>query len=201
LDKQTHAELSPDGQWVFYWSSPDDEGRSPPTTTRLMRFATSGGTLGQVLEAQGVPGLAMFDCPTNPSSSCVLSRWDEGHLVFYALDPIRGQGQEVLRTKIEQTNLYDWSISPDGSRIAIVNRSQQGPQITILGLRNSTELNIPLPSDRNCYGPSWAADGGAFFVTTGYQIARVGFDGKYSALLDRGRNQWLESLTLSPDGH
>ena len=41
-----------------------------------------------------------FDCPVRPASSCVFSHWEQGQLIFYALDPVQGRGKELARTKL-----------------------------------------------------------------------------------------------------
>jgi len=127
-DEQIGAQLTPDGHWILYYSTVYAENDTPPTT-RLMRLASSSGAIPeQVLQVQGVPGLAtfVFDCPTESPGSCVISRSNQGRLVFYALDPVQGQGKEVANTKLEQTNVEDWAVSPDGSHIAVANANQQG---------------------------------------------------------------------------
>jgi eukaryotic-like serine/threonine-protein kinase len=204
LDEQTGAKPSPDGRWILYYSSEYSEGDSPPRT-RLMRFATSGGISEQVLRMQGVPslGTVLFDCPTHPSGSCVISRLDQGRLVFYTLDPIQGQGREVARTKFEQDKVENWAISPDGSHLAVLNVNQRGKQISILELGNGAERDIPLPHELRFYALAWTAEGKGFFATVAaphYQILRIGLDGKTSVLLDRARNTWLGDITASPDG-
>jgi eukaryotic-like serine/threonine-protein kinase len=203
LDEQTGSELSPDGRWILYYSSEDAAGGSP-ATTRLMRFATSGGASAQVLQMQGAPGLATsdFDCPINPASSCVISHWNQGKLAFYALDPVQGQGQEITRTRFEQTHVQTWAISPDGSRVAVLNWTEQGSQISLVGLRNGAEVNVPLSPPWQPESLAWMVDGNAVFGTMGspYGIVRIGFDGKSTLLLDRGRNQWVSAPVASPDG-
>ena len=204
LDEEIGAALSSDGQWLLYWS-PADADRDSPPSTRLMRLAVSGGSPSQVLQVPGQPNLvsANFDCPTNPSSSCLLSRWDQGQLTFYALDPVRGQGREVGRTKTEQTVTGAWAISPDGARVAFDNWNQRNHQISVLELRNSAELNIPLPATSNVNSLSWASEGNAFFAAVedpGYKIIRIQLNGKSTAILDRGRNQWIGVPIPSPDG-
>ena len=161
-DEQTGAQPTPDGRWILYYSTQYAETDSLPAT-RLMRVATSGAVSEQVLHAQGSPGLAtfIFDCPTQPSGSCVISRFDQGRLVFYALDPIQGQGREVARTQFEPKNVENWSISPDGSCIAVVNVNQHGKQISILELgdgsgRGLPEREIPLPPEWRVVSSGWA---------------------------------------------
>jgi Tol biopolymer transport system component len=70
-------------------------------------------------------------------------------------------------------------------------------------LRNSAELNIPLPATSNVNSLSWAAEGNAFFAAVedpGYKIIRIQLNGKSTAILDRGRNQWIGVPIPSPDG-
>jgi eukaryotic-like serine/threonine-protein kinase len=200
LDEGNGAMLSPDSKWILYWSPADSEGDSL-LTTRLMRFAISGGTPTQVLQMPGAPGLTAtnFDCPTNPTSSCLISHWDRGHLIFYALDPIRGQGEEVARTKPEQPIGGLWAISPDGSRVACENWDQRGHQISILELRSGTEINVPLAPGA-LSSLNWAAEGSAFFASPGYQILHIDFKGKSIVLIDRGRDHWVGNVLPSPDG-
>jgi Tol biopolymer transport system component len=205
-DEQTGALPTPDERWVFYCSTQYADNDSPPIT-RLMRLAASAGAIPEeVLHVQGVPGLAtfIFDCPTKPSGSCVISRLDQGgHMFFYALDPIQGQGREVARTKFEQANVEDWAVSPDGSRIAVANANQQGKQVTIFDLGDGAERDVLLPPEWHVYSLGWARQGDGLFAAVAaphYQIVRIGLDGKISLLLDRSRNTWLGNIAASPDG-
>src|SRR5208282_5472090 len=114
-DDEKDAELTPDGRWILYWST--EPGRDkPPATRRLMRFpALGGGSPEQVLEAR-FDDIAFADCPVRPASSCVFIHWEQGQLIFYAIDPVQGRGKELARTKLGlPTDLY-WSVSPEGSR-------------------------------------------------------------------------------------
>jgi Tol biopolymer transport system component len=201
-DDQSHPEVSPDGQWILYWSSPYAVGGAPSAKTRLMRLPISGGSPELVLEV-GVGTALSFHCPLRPGSECVLSRWEEGQLIFYRLDPIEGQGKELARTKLGMPVNLDWSILSDGSTIAISSQDQLREKIRILYLQDSSERNIPLPHGWLIWNVDWSADGRALFAaaqTTGYFIARVELDGKTRVLLDRGRVHWLSYPHVSPDG-
>jgi eukaryotic-like serine/threonine-protein kinase len=200
-DDQDHAELSPDGRWILYWSSAPG-GESPPTTKRLMRFPVSGGTPEQVLEAR-MDDAAVFRCPVRPASSCVFSHWEQGQLIFYALDPVQGRGKELARTRLGLPVHYDWRVSPEGSCIALSSPDQLPDQVRILDLRNGTEHNLPLPHGWRIYHLSWTPDGNALFAavkSTGYFIARIELDGKTRVLVDVGTNQYLDFPYPSPDG-
>jgi len=192
-DDERSATLSPDGAWILYWTTA--HGELPPTSMRLMRSPTSGGSPEQVLEVpiEATPG---FDCPSHPGSSCIFSRPEPDHLVFYALDPLQGLSKEVARTQ-GPTGRSEWSISPDGTRIAV----EIANGLRIIDLRKGTERNLPFPW--RLWSLSWAPDGRALFAaaqSTEYLIVRIELDGKTRVLLDRGRNQWLGFASPSPDG-
>ncbi len=139
-DNLLYPSFSPDAAWVLYWAV----SQSQSASQRLMRVPASGGSPEQVLEAPVDP-MIVFDCPSRPSSSCVISRVEQGQLVFYALDPVQGQGKEIIRTTWGQTSDLQWCISPDGSHIAIASRTQLREQIRVLDLQNGTERNLSLP--------------------------------------------------------
>ena len=204
-DDQTQAEMSPDGRWILYWSSPYAVGGARPATTRLMRLSLSGGSPEKILEAgdAGVDTATNFHCPVRPTSQCALSRWQEGELLFFTLDPSNGPGSEIAETKLGSPGMLEWSISPDGSSIAIASLDQLREQIRIVDSRNGTENNIHLAHDWKVWNLGWAKDGSAIYAavqTTGYFIARIDLDGKTHVLLDRGRAQWLSNPCPSPDG-
>jgi dipeptidyl aminopeptidase/acylaminoacyl peptidase len=168
-----------------------------------MRLPTSGGPSEQVLEAP--IATSSFDCPSRPTSSCVLNSWEQGQLIFYALDPVQGRGKELARTRLGQPADLDWRVSPEGLRIAVSRGDQPHGQFRIVDLRNGTERNLQLPHDWGIWSLRWAVDGNALFVaaqskSTGYLIVRTELDGKSRVLLDRGRNQWLGFPCPSPDG-
>jgi serine/threonine protein kinase len=201
-DDQSQPEVSPDGQWILYWSSSYVVGGGPSAKARLMRLPISGGSPELVLEV-GAGKALDFHCPVRPGSACVLSRWEEGQLVFNRLDPAEGKGKELARTKLGMPVNLDWSISPDGSTIAISSHDQLREKIRILDLQDSSERNIPLPHGWVIWNVDWSADGKALFAaaqTTGNFIARVELDGKTRVLLDQGRVHWLSYPRVSPDG-
>ncbi len=196
-DNLLYPSFSPDAAWVLYWAV----SQSQSASQRLMRVPASGGSPEQVLEAPVDPTI-VFDCPSLPSSSCVISREEQGQLVFYALDPVQGQGKEIIRTKRGQTSDLQWCLSPDGSHVAFASRTQLREQIRILDLQNGTERSLSLPKGWWIYGFSWAADGKALFASvpsTEFLIARIDLDGNTHILFKRAA-AWIGVPFSSPDG-
>jgi hypothetical protein len=167
-----------------------------------MRVPVSGGSPELVLEVKAGTAL-YFHCPVRPGSGCVLSRWEDGQLIFNRLDPVGGQGKELARTKLGMPAYLDWSILSDGSTIAISSHDQLREKIRVLDLQDSSERNIQLPHGWLIWNVCWSADGKALFAavqTTGNFIARVELEGKTRVLLDGGRVHWLSFPRVSPDG-
>jgi hypothetical protein len=143
-----------------------------------------------------------FDCPYNPASFCVLSHWEQGQLILYALDPVQGPGKVLARTKLGILD-FGWRVSPDGSRIAIFGAEQLHEQVRILDLQKGTERNLQLPHGWSIGGLNWAADGNALFAGArlkDYLIVRIESDGRTRTLLDLGRNHFSFLHCPSPDG-
>jgi Tol biopolymer transport system component len=187
-EDQQGAKVSPDGAWILYWAAAGDS-KSPPASRRLMRLPTSGGIPDQVLEAP-IAQQPFFDCPLRPGGSCVFSSLNQGETVFQALDPLRGPGKQLARTKA----LPLWSISPEGARI--VFRNARG--LHVIDLRNGAVRDVHPPMGIESL--SWTADGNALFVTAGYSIVRIELDGRTRTLLDLARDHWPNSICASPDG-
>jgi hypothetical protein len=199
-DDKSDAVPTPDGAWVLYRSAAQAGAYS---TKKLMRAPVAGGPAEPVLEIPHDSAI-QFDCPSRPASSCLMSRQEDGQLIFYALDPVQGQGKEATRTRLGPTAEVTWALSRDGSHIAVYYGYQMGAPIRILDLPDRAERDLPLPPGCLIWALDWAADGSALFAGATllgrYQIARIGMDGKLRALLDRGRNQQLSGIQASPDG-
>jgi hypothetical protein len=198
-DEQGAAELSPDGSWILFWSYPPSAGGSSPAMQRVMRFPVSGGPPAQILESP-LDATTDFQCPLHAAGSCILALGEQGQLIFYSLDPVRGRGKELGRTSLGSPTQFIWVVSPESSRIAIESQDKVGQKIRILDLKSGLERNLPVPQGWRIGTLNWAADGNALLVGPGYLIARLELDGKVRVLLNRKRNQWLSYPCPSPDG-
>src|SRR6516164_1837431 len=82
-----------------------------------MRVRAAGGPPEKVLDK---PGFSDIRCARAPAERCVLKEIESGVDVFYAFDPVRGKGSELLRASLSRAHHYvPWDLTPDGSRIAI----------------------------------------------------------------------------------
>jgi DNA-binding winged helix-turn-helix (wHTH) protein/Tol biopolymer transport system component len=156
--------LSPDGQWLMYFAFPG--GYSAAKSPLLMRAPLSGGPPQLVFKARPASD---FRCLKAPATMCVLSEWENPQLVFYALDPIRGRGQELARQEIAsgpEIVESNWDISPDGSRIAVAIPEGPPAHIRILSLASGTLQDIRVTGWSAFQSMEWAADGKGWFVAS-----------------------------------
>jgi DNA-binding winged helix-turn-helix (wHTH) protein/Tol biopolymer transport system component len=156
--------LSPDGQWLMYFAFPG--GYAAAKAPLLMRVPLSGGPPQLVFKAR--PG-SDFRCLKAPTTMCVLSEWENKQLVFYALDPTRGKGQELASQEIAsgpEIVESNWDLSPDGSRIALAIPEGPPARIRILSLASGTLQDIRVTGWSAFQSMEWAADGKGWFVAS-----------------------------------
>ena len=199
-DDQQNAELSPDGKWILYWSTPHGS-ESSPSTKQLMRFPASGGSPEKIMDATNDDAV-VFECPYSTGADCVLSRPENGQLIFYRLDAVRGLEKQV--GAINAGSPSYWAVSPDGLRIAITNSQTMPHQVLLKDLVDSSQRILLVSADWELRDVAWAADSRSLFAiglrSLNNFILGIDLDGKAQVILDQGKNHALQSLRSSPDG-
>jgi Tol biopolymer transport system component len=173
---------SADGAWVLYTASQTVD-LGPSTLLNLMRVPTSGGPQQLVLASRGYDG--NHSCARLPATLCVLGERsaDRRQLAFIAFDPVRGRDHEVMKIDIDPGAdlYYDWDLSPDGSRIAILRVAEREGHIRILPLAAGAERQIAVKGWGGLESLSWAADGKGLFVSSrsqkGVTLLHVNLEG------------------------
>lgn len=197
--------LSPDGLWILYWQIARQEDTVLPLSKNLMRRPSEGGPPETVLKLPYSGARAIdFFCPLNPSSSCVLNDWEGNSLCFFVLDPLRGKGRPLGKIEVDSHWSLGWSVSPDGSRLAVVDLSHTD-RIEILSLANGAWHEIAVEPGWGEYrGIAWAADGEGFFLTTStlgdVNLVHVTMSGKVQLLMKSAHGQEMGRPRPSSDG-
>jgi DNA-binding winged helix-turn-helix (wHTH) protein/Tol biopolymer transport system component len=187
------APLSPDGRWFLY--SVDGTSSQPP---QVMLVPVSGGS-PQVVATGMNYGVR---CAKAPASLCVVAERSrfEALLIFFEFDPLRGRGRELLRIATQDSE-YAWDLSPDATRIAILE-SLTG-KTSILSLAGKPPIGINADSIKTSTFLDWAPDGQGLFVS---QPTSRGFALLYMDLQGKTRTLWEQEGSLgisalpSPDG-
>ena len=177
-DTAAMAAFSPDGKWILF----TEFAGSPSRAIGIFSMPSGGGKPRQ-LATTGV--VDDFLCPTSDRGSCVVRETSgEREFVFYALDPTKGMQQEVGRTGWSPTMLGDWSVSPDGSTVAMANHDPENPGIRLIHLsphRSRQPSTIKVPGFGEVREATWSPDAKGLFVETktvsGYNLLYVDLEG------------------------
>jgi Tol biopolymer transport system component len=204
------ARLTADGSWMLYVQWTQTASGAPPTPDHLMRRPVAGGSPNMALQEPGGPqalGAYVWDykCPLGPGPPCVLGEKTGNDLNFYSLDPVRGKGKQLGKAILRPFFGWDWDVSPDGSRLALIGLAGHDKQIDILNSRNGTWQEISLERPLGLLGSiAWAADGKGFFVTSwqnnSNDLLHVTLAGRIEPLIRNGYRQGILKLLPSPDG-
>ncbi len=210
LASPVYACMSPDGEWVLYevftgWSA-----------GRLMRISVNGGAPESVLTLTMPPepnwylGMHSYErprCAKSPAKLCAIAERtpDGSQLVFTGFDPIKGRGRELLRFNIEPTAAYKWDLSPDGARIALLERSKA--VVHILSLTGGADRQITVDGWKSLETMDWAADGKGLFISSPKKgssvLLYVNLDGRANPLWEQSGEQEGDKdiyVVPSPEG-
>jgi serine/threonine protein kinase/Tol biopolymer transport system component len=197
--------LSPDGKWLVYWEIPSNTDPTAPLQERLMRQPVTGGSPEFIFD--GSPGAVdeSIACPAKAVGRCVLSAGALKSITFYPLNPSLEKGQELGTLEVDHHWAVGWSLSPDGSQIAVVNPHRYADQIEVMRVADGTWHGIHVERRWGDFqGIAWAADGKSLFVTTlasdSQNLIEVALSGKVRSLLSNPFRQHYSRPVPSPDG-
>jgi serine/threonine protein kinase/dipeptidyl aminopeptidase/acylaminoacyl peptidase len=153
------ASVSPDGLWLYY----GPVKQSPSEPEALMRVSANGGS-PQVVLTGGIYGGP--SCARSPSTVCAVAERDADRkrLVFTAFDAVNGRGRILAEFVAEATASYQWNISPDGTRIALLGPDRG--RIHILSLGGYPPQTITVNGWKGLDAVTWAADGKSLFLSS-----------------------------------
>ncbi len=194
--------VSPDGRWVLFQSS-STKGWN------LMRVPMGGGT--PELVPTGGP-IQEFFCGYK-AKRCVLREMQGEQAVFFDLDPVKGKGRELTRVVTGHRVFEDWTVSPDGTMVAMTNIGSLPATVRIIYLDKP-----PLEKEITFDGPPfmgeawWTPDGSGWYAAAQDNQMRLldwaghnrfvhdsdwwmvpSWDGKHVAYIDSERelNVWM----------
>jgi DNA-binding winged helix-turn-helix (wHTH) protein/Tol biopolymer transport system component len=154
-DQLEHPRLSPDGSQLLYVSYPNwgDNSYQVP----LMRVPVTGGPPRQIVKANWINN---HQCSRAPASICVYSVLEKNEIMFFKFDPVAGQPSLIYDIKDDLTQIYNWSLSPDGSTLAIA-RGKFGEgedRVHLVSLNGGPERWLQIRGWPGLDSLDWAAD-------------------------------------------
>jgi DNA-binding winged helix-turn-helix (wHTH) protein/Tol biopolymer transport system component len=186
--------LSADGSQALYLSYPEPNATSLPIA--VMRVPLAGGPPQPVLQA---PDIGNIQCAGPQSRLCIFNQQVRATNVFISFDPEHGIGREI--TRVDSQHGFDWSLSPDGSLLAMFPDDHT---IRFLSLKTGAARDV-LVKDWQLNNGDWSADGKSLYMQSftpkGVPVVlNVNEEGKAEVVLQGGANTPFLFLVQSPDG-
>jgi Tol biopolymer transport system component len=202
VEKTTQLEFgfprpSPDGRWLLIerWTP----GTVPGTSSDLLRVPMTGGT--EELIARDIYTGDTPHCAAPSVRLCAYSKKEKDQLIFTSFDPELKQRRELGRfTFVDPKGFYDWTLSPDATRIAILQKTTGN--LYLLNLETQALQHILVKHWSDLVSFDWTADGKGLFMCSlhaGAVLLHVDLHGNAHVLWERGGGFELWAIP-SPDG-
>jgi DNA-binding winged helix-turn-helix (wHTH) protein/Tol biopolymer transport system component len=152
--------LSADGAWVLYAEVSGTADGHYPMRHRLMRVPVNGGLPKLVFDISPA-WWQDHECASSGPDLCVVveASADDRRLTVSAFDPIKGRGK-LLRTMNKALDEgYGYSLSPDGSTLAVARGGEPEIRIRLLALTGGPDREIQVNGWPNLESMQWSADG------------------------------------------
>jgi len=190
--------LSADGSEVLYLERFQSE--NPSTPIIVMRKNLAGGPPQEVLRQTAIFN---FQCARIPSRLCLFSTQVADTTTFFSFDPEHGIGSEVARTKTGTG--ANWSLSPDGSLLAIVKDGEHDGRIGFMSLPAGVVREVVLKDWPQLSTVDWSADGKGLLMSSTTSnstpvLLFVDREGKARVIWEGQKYGSLQWAIPSPDG-
>ena len=200
-DSIVMVRMNPEQNGVLYLVNSRPGPKEAPS--RLMEMPLSGGSPRKILESASINN---FQCAVLPSRICLMSdELSTSALIIYQIDEDSGEKKEVIRITDPESFDYNWTLSRDGTRLAIakVNAWSIPSSIRILELPTHREQVIPLPVGISARYIDWAADSKSIWVSAASgdkrSLVNLDLNGKFKTAFDAEKPE-LGWAIPSPDG-
>jgi DNA-binding winged helix-turn-helix (wHTH) protein/Tol biopolymer transport system component len=193
-DRAFDPRLSPDGSEFYFLLAPRSGDLTSPI--KVMRVPASGGPPHEVLTDIGV---ADIQCSRLPSNLCILGKPAHNEIAVFSFDDQHGIEREVARVPDD----IHWSLSPEGSSLAIAALSGNKGQIRFISLNGGPSREIQLKGEwTGIRGMDWFSDSNAMVIAADNgrgttSLLYVDLSGNCQQLLE-GHLGWA---IPSPDRH
>ena len=201
LESVSSIQLGPEGDFVLYCPEVPALSENSVAQKTLLRISLSGG-LPQVVSPPG-HFRGTFGCARLPSTRCVIAEPDSHETVFYSLDPSRGIGKELARLALDPVAPASWSVSPDGSRLAVSSLTENGQKIAFLTLADNSQRDLSVAGRFGFQALYWNATGTGVYVSdrsySGSDLLHIDLNGRVTLLRHQSSNWYVRGIP-SPDG-
>jgi Tol biopolymer transport system component/DNA-binding winged helix-turn-helix (wHTH) protein len=148
------SRLSPDGTQLLYVESP--AWGDINSSSLLMRVPLAGGAPQKIAEASWISN---HQCARAPATICLFSVVADRSLTFFTFDPFKGKGKQIFQIEDKLPQYYNWSLSPNGTTLAIAKaKSEDQPRIRLVSLNGGAERWLDIQGGMGISSLDWTAD-------------------------------------------
>ena len=155
--------LTPDGTHILYmlhshWEDPNFE-------VPLMSVPLRGGPARELAKGKWITNV---QCARAPAMVCLYSVLTDNGVTFFQFDSSEGGGTQFLQIKDELGQAYNWSLSPDGTTLAIAKGKwgNDEPRIRLVSLNGAPDRWLVIHGWPAIASIDWAADSKSLWAAT-----------------------------------
>ncbi len=121
-----------------------------------MRVPLAGGPPERILVANWISN---HQCARVPDTTCIYSVIGERSLTFFTFDPFKGKGKQIFRIADDFLQFFNWTLSPDGSTLAIIKaKTEEQPRNHLVSLNGAPKKWLSVQGWPGLAALDWAAD-------------------------------------------
>jgi hypothetical protein len=142
-------------------------------------------------------------CAVAPAKLCVIAEQsDDGQPIVFTAFDANGRGKELAKLDTQPGGGYNWAVSLDGTRIAVLETSTM--KIRIFFLANRTLKQVEVKGFQRLERIYWTADGKGWFISGSsehvWNLLHVDLQGNATRLWHPPERGALVFGIPSPDG-
>jgi Tol biopolymer transport system component len=192
----TLPRLNPDGTAILYQTGHNAD--DPQNLGTVVEVPLQGGPPQSILR---MPALFNLQCARKPSRVCMLATYAGSAYQLLSFDPESGKTQNVASYKVKV--FLNWSLSPDGSQLALVLTNSE-PKVTFMSVNDKSTREVEVKGYSHVNTVDWTAEGKSVYVIANSAsgpgaVVEVEPSGRQRLLLEADRNTHFWWAIQSPD--
>jgi DNA-binding winged helix-turn-helix (wHTH) protein/Tol biopolymer transport system component len=188
--------LSPDHRSVFFENFAFRPGAIPEA---IFQVPLAGGEIRQ-LPLRG--RIEDFDCPyeraVQEAVGCVVRERTGNDFSFFRFDPLKGEGPLLVKAPVTRPLIGNWSLSSDGTEVAIPGDEPTRPEIMLVPLSGKDSsvraLPVHLTNPGVLLSVAYSPRGDGFYAQvrtgTGYDLSFIDRSGRAIVLRQTAVPTW-----------